>query len=88
MPLASTGRLRQMLQSRFTAGGVPAIESPTVRQIIRAAGGRAGWIEECIRRLEMPEYRAGGRLHVAALCTDSEIALRLSRRGPCVPQFS
>jgi hypothetical protein len=88
MPLASAGTLRQMVESGCSTGRVPAIQGPAARQIVRAARGRVGWMEECIRRLQMLEYWADGRLHVAALCTDSEIALRLSRRGPRVPQFS
>lgn len=82
MPLMPNRRVQRLLRYAWVARDLPEINAKTVRHIVRAARGRAGWLRECIRHLEIPEYWSGGRLHVGALCTDSEIALRLSRRGP------
>jgi hypothetical protein len=82
MPLISTRRLRRLLLSRCATCGSPAIDPKIARGIIQAARGRVGWLNECVRRLQMLDYWSGGRLHVGGLCTDTEIAIRESRRGP------
>jgi hypothetical protein len=74
--------VRRLLRLGWTACDLPEIDRKTVQQIVRAARGRVGWLRECMRRLEMPEYWSGGRLRVGALCIDSEIATRLNQRGP------
>jgi hypothetical protein len=82
MPLISNRRLRRLLLSQCTACALPAIDPKMAHHIIHAARGRVGWINECVRRLQMPDYWIGGRLHVGGLCTDTEIAIREGRRGP------
>jgi hypothetical protein len=82
MPLMPNRRLRRLLRYGWAARDLPEIDGKTVQQIVRAARGRVGWLRECVRHLEMPEYWSGGRLHIGALCTDSEIAIRLNQRGP------
>jgi hypothetical protein len=82
MPLMPSRRLRRLLQSSCSARALPAIDPGLSRQIVHAARGRVGWLRECVNHLEIPEYWSGGRLHVGALCTDSEIAIREGRRGP------
>jgi hypothetical protein len=87
MPRMPNLRMQQLLTGARASPG-PAIEAPMVRQILRAARGRIGWLRECLRRLERPEYWRGGRLHVSVLCTDTEIAIRESRRGPRISRRS
>jgi energy-coupling factor transporter ATP-binding protein EcfA2 len=82
MPLTPNRRLYRLLRSGWVARDLPEIDGRTVRQVVRAARGRVGWLRQCVRYLQMPEYWSGGRLHVGALCTDSEIAIRENRRGP------
>ena len=82
MPLMPNRCVRRLLRLGWTACDLPEIDGKTVQQIVRAARGRVGWLRECMRRLEMPEYWSGGRLRVGALCIDSEIATRLNQRGP------
>ena len=82
MPLMSNGRLRRLLNYAWVARNLREIDAQTLRYIVRAARGRVGWLRECIRHLEIPEYWSGGRLHVGALCTDCEITIRQSRQGP------
>lgn len=82
MPLMPNSRLRRLLHSSCSMRPLPAIEPALSRQIVRAARGRVGWLCECIRHLDFPEYWRGGRLHLGALCTDSEITVREGRRGP------
>jgi hypothetical protein len=86
MPLMPNGRLRRLLQSSCAMRALPAIEPALLRQIVQAARGRVGWLRECLHYLEKPDYWSGGRLHVGALCTDSEIAIREARRGPRLRQ--
>jgi energy-coupling factor transporter ATP-binding protein EcfA2 len=88
MPLFTAEQLQRILQSRPSANGLRAIDRRALRQIVRAAKGRMGWVEECVRRLGMPEYWIGGRLHLSALCTDTEIALRISPSGPRLRSLS
>jgi hypothetical protein len=82
MPLMPNRRLLRLLQRGWAARDLPEIDGKTLQQIVRAARGRVGWLRECMRHLEMSEYWTGGRLHVGALCIDSEIAIRSSQRGP------
>jgi energy-coupling factor transporter ATP-binding protein EcfA2 len=82
MPLMPNRRLSRLLRSGWAARGLPEIDGKTVQEIVRAARGRVGWLRECVRRLEMPEYWRDGRLRVSALCIDSEIAIRLNPTGP------
>ncbi len=82
MPLISYDQLHRHCLGICAQCGLPTIEQRTMRQIVRAARGRVGWISECMRRLQTPEYWSEGRLHAAILCTDTEIAVRESHRGP------
>jgi hypothetical protein len=82
MPLMSSRQLRHLLASATGTLNLPEIEPQTARYLIRAARGRVGWVTECIRRLQVSEYWRDDRLHLAALCTDTEMAIRQSRRGP------
>jgi len=82
MPAASERQMHRLLAAALQASNVPQVEPKMVHQISHAARGRIGWLNGCIRRLEMQEYWRDGRLHLAALCTDTEIAIRESRPGP------
>jgi predicted ATPase len=82
MPPASDRQIHRLLMAAVHAVDLPQVEPKMARQIARAARGRIGWLNGCIRRLEMPDYWRDGRLHMAALCTDTEIAIRESRPGP------
>ena len=82
MPLMSSRRLHRLLSAATHAGPLPEIEPRMVRYIVRVARGRIGWVTECFRRLEMQEYWRDERLHLAALCMDTEIAIRQSQSGP------
>ena len=85
MPLIPNRRLRRLLLSQWVTCSLPAVESKVVRHIIHAARGRGGWLNECLRRLQMPDYWRGGHLHTGGLCTDTEIAIR---EGGCGPRMS
>jgi hypothetical protein len=85
MPLIANRRLRRLLLSQCVTFGLPAIESKVVRHVIHAARGRVGWLSECVRRLQMPDYWNGGHLHIGGLRTDIEIAIR---EGGCGPRMS
>ncbi len=82
MPLVSGRRLNRVLSAATQARHLPGIEPRMMRYIIRVARGRIGWVTECIRRLQMQDYWIDDRLHLAALCMDTEIAIRQSRGGP------
>jgi energy-coupling factor transporter ATP-binding protein EcfA2 len=82
MPLLASRRMRRLLLSQCSDYRLPRLNATMVRQIVRAARGRVGWLTDCVRRLRMPEYWDGGRLHVGGLCTDTEIAIREGGRGP------
>lgn len=82
MPLMPNRDLHQVLLA--ATHDLPEIESRTLRQIVRMARGRIGWIRECARRLQMREYWRDDRLHLAVLCMDTEMAVRESRSGPRV----
>lgn len=82
MPPTSNPGLHRLLMAAIRSSDLPKLEPKMARQIIRAARGRIGWLNQCIQRLEMPEYWLDARLHLAALCTDTEITVRESRRGP------
>jgi hypothetical protein len=82
MPLMSSRQLRHMLLAESGTLDLPEIEPRTLRYIIRTARGRVGWVAECIRRLQVSEYWRDDRLHFAALCMDTEMAIQQSRRGP------
>jgi hypothetical protein len=82
MPPTSNPQLHRLLMTAMRSSNLPKLEPKMARQIIRAARGRIGWLDQCMQRMEMPEYWLEARLHLAALCTDTEIALRQSRRGP------
>jgi energy-coupling factor transporter ATP-binding protein EcfA2 len=83
MPLMPSRTLHQVALAAIQTCDLPKIEARALLQIIRFARGRIGWVKECTRRLQMPEYWRDGRLHLAVLCTDTEIAIRNSRSGPC-----
>jgi hypothetical protein len=85
MPLMSNRRLRRLLLSECVMCGLPTVDPKLVRQIIHAAHCRVGWLNECVRRLQMPDYWNGGHLHIGGLCTDIEIAIR---EGGCGPRMS
>lgn len=82
MPPVSSRRLRRLLTTATQARHLPEMEPQMVRYIMRVARGRIGWVTECIRRLQMQEYWRDDRLHLAALCMDTEMAIRQSRSGP------
>lgn len=82
MPLMANRRLQRLLNYAWVARDLPEIDTKTLHYIVHAARGRVGWLRECIRHLEIPEYWSGGRLHVGGLCTDCEITIRQSRQGP------
>ena len=82
MPLMSNGRLRRLLASQWATCGSPAIDQQTTRHLIHAARGRVGWLTNCVRRLQMPDYWSGSRLSVGRLCIDTEIAIREGGFGP------
>jgi energy-coupling factor transporter ATP-binding protein EcfA2 len=85
MPLMSNRLLRRLLLSECVMCGLLTIDRKLVRQIIHAARGRVGWLNECVRRLQMPDYWNGGHLRIGGLCTDTEIAIR---EGGCGPRMS
>jgi len=85
MPLIANRRLRRLLLSQCVTCNVPTIESKAACHIIHAARGRVGWLNECVRRLQMPDYWNGGHLYIGGLCTDTEIAIR---EGGCGPRMS
>jgi len=82
MPLAPDRQLHQMLIASIRRAALPEIEPKLAQQIAHAARGRVGWLRACVDRMETEDYWRDGRLHLAALCTDTEIALRESRPGP------
>jgi predicted ATPase len=82
MPPTSDRQLYQMLTASIRRGALPEIEPKLAQQIAHAARGRIGWLGACIHRMKTQDYWGEGRLHLAALCTDTEIALRESRPGP------
>jgi AAA domain len=82
MPLTPDRQLHQMLITATSHGDFPELEQRMAQQIVHAARGRIGWLTGCIERMQRPDYWGEGRLHLAALCTDTEIALRQSRPGP------
>jgi hypothetical protein len=81
MPLMPTRNLQRLLLQLGADYGLPPMVAPQRKQLLNAARGRAGWLSECLRQMREPQYWRGGQLHLAALCTDSEIALR-HRPGP------
>jgi hypothetical protein len=82
MPPTSDRQIHRLLGAAIQAGDFTEIEANMLQQIAHAARGRIGWLNHCIGRLHMQEYWRDGRLHLAALCTDTEIAIRQSRPGP------
>jgi energy-coupling factor transporter ATP-binding protein EcfA2 len=82
MPLVSSRRLHRLLSAATHGRCLAEIEPGMVQYIIRVARGRIGWVTECIRRLQMREYWRDDRLNLAAVCIDTEIAIRQSRGGP------
>jgi hypothetical protein len=82
MPLTSDRQLHHMLIRALRDGRLPELHPNMIRQIAHTARGRIGWLVECIERMHAQEYWRDARLHLAALCTDTEIALRQSRPGP------
>jgi hypothetical protein len=82
MPLMPNRHLRRLLRYGWAARDLPEMDDKTMQKIVHAARGRVGWLRECVRHLEMPQYWSGGRLHIGELCTDCEIAIRLNQRGP------
>jgi predicted ATPase len=82
MPPFADRLIHQRLLTAIQASQLPPIPPQLSLQVAHAARGRIGWLERCICRLERQEYWVDGRLHSAALCTDTEIELRESRPGP------
>ncbi len=74
--------LAEFLIEQIRVSRMRSLDPRVRRQLVRSARGRIGWITECVRRLPIHEYWADGRLHVASLCMDTEIAVRESRLGP------
>jgi energy-coupling factor transporter ATP-binding protein EcfA2 len=89
MPRTPNRELLPLLTAAIRSRNQPAIpvEPRSMRQILRAARGRIGWLHESIRRLQSADYWREDRLHAAVLCTDTEIAMRESRRGPRMCRF-
>ena len=89
IPRTPNHELRALLAEAIRSRNESAIpvEPHSVRQILRAARGRIGWLHECIRRLQGSDYWREDRLHASVLCTDTEIALRESRCGPRMRRF-
>jgi hypothetical protein len=87
MPVMPNRTLHQFLVAAIQARDLPEIEPRMLNHIVRMARGRIGWIRECIGRLQMPEYWQDHRLHLAVLCTDTEITIRQSRSGPRLRQW-
>ncbi len=84
MPLESNQHLKECLSHGIRSSGRADIAPQSLRKLVLAARGRIGWAAECGRRLSMQDYWTDDRLHVAALCTDVELALRTARLGPRV----
>lgn len=61
------------------------LEPAALTELICAARGRVGWIVECARRIQLPEYWSDARFHLGALRTDTEFALR-QKQGPRFPR--
>jgi energy-coupling factor transporter ATP-binding protein EcfA2 len=76
MPLASNGRLQNLLRKTCAHHRLPRLTPSHERRIIQAARGRVGWIARCTRLILHERYWTGATLHVAVLCIDTEIALR------------
>lgn len=75
MPLASNGRLQNVLRRTNAQHRLPHLTRSHERRIIQAAHGRVGWIAHCTRLIVHERYWTGTTLHVAVLCIDTEIAL-------------
>ncbi len=82
MPLLSSRQLHRCLLAASQVHEFPKIEPRTARYLIGLARGRIGWVNECVRRLQLNEYWSDDRLHLAGLCMDTEIAVRQARAGP------
>jgi len=82
MPPAPDRQMLRLFMAAVQTSNLPQVDSKMAQQIAHAARGRIGWLKGCIRRLAAEEYWRDGRLHLAALCTDTEIATRESRQGP------
>lgn len=82
MPLMANPSMRRMLLGQCSAAGLSDLDPRLIRHIVHAARGRTGWLSDCMRRLQMPDYWHGSCLHVSGLCTDTEIAIRERVRGP------
>jgi predicted ATPase len=82
MPVSSDRQLHHAFLLALRESALPELEPRVAQQIAHAARGRIGWLTACLERMREPEYWRDGRLHLAALCTDTEIALRQSRPGP------
>ena len=82
MPLTPNFALDDFLVMQIQVSRLPSLDPRVRRQLVRHARGRIGWITECVRGLRERDYCSGGRLHVASLCIETEMALRQSRIGP------
>jgi hypothetical protein len=82
MPLMPNASIRRSLLVQCNAAGVSALDPAMIRHIVHAARGRVGWLSDCLRRLQRPDYWHGGCLHASGLCTDTEIAIRERACGP------
>ena len=76
------GRIQRVLLTReWAACGLPAVTPPVVRQLMRAAHGRPGWVITCSALARDPMYWRGGAVRVSILATDTELRLRTSKRA-------
>lgn len=76
MPPASAARLRRAFRAGCRDAGVIELCAPWQRQLVRAARGRIGWVEQCTRLLGEPRYWDGPTLLASVLAADAELALR------------
>jgi energy-coupling factor transporter ATP-binding protein EcfA2 len=82
MPAIPNIALDDFLVVQIQVSRLPSLDPRVRRQLVRRARGRIGWITECVRGLRERDYCSGGRLHLASLCIETEMALRQSRIGP------
>ncbi len=76
MPLATPRQLRRLLEQRWGALRLAALDAGAARVFIAAARGRPGWIVTCAElACEQRYWRACGPL-VTVLCVDTEAAVR------------
>jgi len=76
MPPVSSERLRHLLQESRSRHHLPPLSPEFETSLIRAAGGRPGWILQCIDLERNGAYWQNEQLSVLQLSEDTEMALR------------